>query len=75
MVVAVDELDLELHAGEERRRRMEDEGVGAGVEAVGEHRDPAVVVRLARGERAGAVEELDVDPSCGLAARGVEHVG
>ena len=48
MVVAVVELDLELDALEERRRRMEDEPVGTRVELVGELRAPVAVGALSR---------------------------
>ena len=58
MVVAVGELDLELHAGEEGRRWVEDEAVGAGVELLREAR-PSVVVRRHRGHGSAPVTELD----------------
>ena len=74
MVVAVGELDLELDAGEERRRRVEHEAVRAGAEVVREASAP-VAVGLRGGDGAGAPGQLDRDPDRGAPRRGVQHVG
>ena len=58
--MALAELDLELDPREERRRRMEDERVRAGLETVSEIGDPPVGVGLPGGDRIGSLEELDV---------------
>lgn len=74
MVVSLRELDLELDPREVRRGRVEDERVGARLEAVRELRDPTVGVRLAGRHGAGTVEELDSHAARGFPAGGVEHV-
>src|SRR5258708_26100454 len=59
VMMAVAELDLQLDAFEERRRRVEDDPVGAGV-SVAELWDAAVVVRNPLADEvAVGVEELD----------------
>ena len=74
MIVAALQLELELDAPEERRGRMEDESVAAGIESVCEAR-AAVVVGLCLCDRLGAMEELDRD-SCRRPPGGrVEDVG
>ena len=67
-MVAVAELELELDAREERRRRMEDEPVRPGRD-IGELPDAPVAVGLARGDELVAPEELDEHP-----CRGPAHV-
>jgi hypothetical protein len=71
--VTVAELDLELHAAEERGRRIEDEPVAAGLEVLGE---PEAAVRVGRAASDGlvAATELDGHAARRLAAAGVEDV-
>src|SRR5437588_127427 len=73
-MVALVELELELDAREERRRRMEDEPVRPGGD-VGELPDAPVAVRLAGGDELVAAEELDEHACRGPAIRRVEDVG
>ena len=61
MVVAVRELDLQLDAREEGRRRMEHEAVRPGRQIVGEA-CPAVGVGLGGRDGGAVAEQLDRDP-------------
>jgi len=73
VVVAVAELDLQLDALEERRRRMEDEAVRTRRD-VGELTDTSVGVRHARTDELVTAEELDVHSRSRLPCGGVEDV-
>ena len=74
MIVAVGELELELDTPKERRGRMEDEAVAAGIEPVCEA-GAAVVVGRRLSRSLGATEELDRDSCRRPPGGGVEHVG
>ena len=73
MVIAFPQLELELNAAEERRRRMEHEPVDAGLD-VGEVANAAVGVRIARREELVAAVKLDAHTDGGAAAGSVEDV-
>ena len=73
-MVAVRELDLELHAREEGRPRMEDDRIRAGLEVLGELRHAAVGVGHAVGENLVPAQELDADISRRSSATGIEDV-
>ena len=74
MEVTVAELDLQLDAGEERRGRVEDEPVGAGLEVVGQA-GAAVLVGARDSDHSRAAEELYCDVGGRLAGARVEDMG
>ena len=74
MVVALGELDLELDAGEERRRRVEHELVAAGLEVARRARRRGRRRRSPRGEHLSLRGSSTRTPAAGRPAAGVEHV-
>ena len=74
MVVAVSELQLELDAAEERRRRVDDEAVQARLEAVGDL-CPAVGVGAGGRDLLVAAVKLDRNVRGWFSLAGVEDVG
>lgn len=74
-MMSVLECELELYAPEERRGRMEDKAILAGVEQPPEVADPALVVGFRGGQHVAPSIELDSDASGRLAALNVEHMG
>jgi hypothetical protein len=74
-MMGVLECELELDAPEERRGRMEDEAILAGVERPPEVANPALVVGFRSSQHVTASEELDPDALGRLASLDIEDVG
>lgn len=74
MVVTIRQLDHELDAAEERRRRVEHEPVLAGVEPGCELRDAAVVIGSVLADARITLQKLDTNLLGGAAGAGVENV-
>jgi hypothetical protein len=74
-MVSILECELELDPSEERRRRMEDEAVLAGVERPREVTDPALGVRFLGSQQVAAAIELDADTLSRHATLDIEDVG
>ncbi len=60
-MVTVSELDLELDAGEEQRRRVEDDQIPARLEILRKRADSTVLIRLRRRDRQIAASELHLN--------------
>jgi hypothetical protein len=73
-MMCVLECELELDAPEERRGRMEDKAILAGVEQPAEVADPAIVVGFRGGQHVASSIKLDPDASGRLATLDIEHM-